>query len=147
MANAKNKTQQTDASVEDFLNALTDTQQRADSFKVLDLMKRISGDKPKMWGPSIIGFGLHHLKYASGRELDSPVIGFSPRKGNLTLYLLNGFAKYEEHLSKLGKYKTGKSCLYIKRLSDVDENVLENLVADSVDHVRHGALQPRHESV
>ncbi len=98
-----------------------------------------------MGGASIIGFGSHHLKYASGRELDGVLTGFSPRKANLTLYIMDGFSKYCEHMSKLGKYKTGKSCLYIKKLSDIDEKVLENLVADSIEHIKNGAMYPRHE--
>ena len=98
-----------------------------------------------MWGTAIIGFGIHHLKYASGRELDSALVGFSPRKANLTLYITDGFDKYDEYMAKLGKYKTGKSCLYIKRLSDIDEDVLKDLVAASVENVKNGAMYPRHE--
>lgn len=145
MANAELKTKLNDANVETFLNNVADEQQRADSFKVLELMQRASGEEPKMWGASIIGFGTHHLKYASGRELDWMLIGFSPRKGNLTLYITDGFDKYEEYLAKLGKFKTGKSCLYIKRLSDIDENILRDLIASSIEHVKNGAMYPRKE--
>src|SRR5437879_5542634 len=122
MAKADNKTKLTDANVETFLNTITDEQQRADSFKVLTLMSTVSGEEPKMWGPSIIGFGLRHLKYESGREMDWMVIGFSPRKGNLTLYLGLGAqdsaTKYDDLLARLGKHKTSKGCLYINRLSN-----------------------------
>ena len=132
MANAEPKTKSNESSVEKFLNTISDEQQRTDSFAVLELMKRISKEEPRMWGTSIIGFGLHHLKYASGRELDWMLIGFSPRKGKTTLYITDGFDKYDEYLSRLGKHKTGKSCLYIKRLSDIDIGVLEELIKSSV---------------
>jgi len=145
MANAELKTKINDADVGNFLNAVADEQRRADSFKVLELMREVTGAQAKMWGTSIIGFGIHHLKYASGRELDSALIGFAPRKDNLTLYIADGFDKYGDHLAKLGKYKTGKSCLYIKHLSDVDVNVLRDLVASSVKNVKNGAMYPRHE--
>jgi len=145
MANAELKTKLNDASVEQFLNSVADEQQRLDSFKVMELMRKASGEEPKMWGTSIIGFGLHHLKYASGRELDSALTAFSPRKTSLTLYIADGFDKYEEYMAKLGKHKTGKCCLYIKRLSDIDENVLKDLVAASVENIKNGAMYPRHE--
>jgi hypothetical protein len=99
-------------------------------------MEKATGEKPKMWGSSIVGFGSRHLKYESGRELDSMEIGFSPRKQNLTLYLTNGEALDENLLSKLGKHKLGKSCLYFKRLSDVDEKVLEQLIEKSIENIR-----------
>ena len=95
-------------------------------------MEKASKQKPKMWGASIVGFGEYHYKYASGREGEWMRIGFSPRKQNLTLYIIDGFEKYDELMAKLGKYKTGKSCLYIKRLADVDEKVLKKLIAESV---------------
>ena len=145
MAKAELKTKLNDANVESFLNGVADEQQRADSFKVLELMRKITSEEPKMWGPSIIGFGSHHLKYASGRELDWMLVGFSPRKGNLTLYITDGFANYGDLMAKLGKHKTGKSCLYIKRLSDVDENVLGELTASSIKHIKNGAMYSRHE--
>lgn len=131
MADAKNKTQLTNASVEEFLNGIVDDQQRADSIKIDEIMQRVTGEKPKMWGPAIIGYGLRHLKYDSGREMDWMVTGFSPRKDNLTLYVLNGTEEQDKLLSKLGKHKTGKGCLYIKRLSDVDVNIVEQIVASS----------------
>ena len=136
MAKAELKTKPNEASVEGFLNSIEDDGRRADAFALLELFTRVTGDEPKMWGPSIIGFGNRLLKYESGRELDWMITGFSPRKTSLTLYIMNGFAKYDGHLKKLGKHKTGKSCLYIKRLSDVDRDVLEDLVRDSVEYVR-----------
>ena len=134
MAKAELKTKETDASVDAFLDKVTDKQQAADSCVIVELMQRLSADKPKMWGPAIIGFGSTKLKYDSGRELDWMKIGFSPRKGNLTLYgLLSG---NEKHLDKLGKYKTGKGCLYIKRLDDVDLKVLEKMITASLRQKR-----------
>ena len=136
MAKADLKTKKTDDSVEDFLNSVADEQKRADAFKILEKMKRLSGDEPKMWGPAIIGFGSRPLKYASGRELDWPVIAFSPRKANLTFYIGAGDGNYEDLKARLGKYSTGKGCLYVKRLSDVDENVLDEMIAASLEHAR-----------
>ena len=136
MAEAKNKTQLTDASVADFLNSLADEQQRADSFAVVEMMQRVTGDEPKMWGPAIIGFGMRHLVYESGREMDWMVIGFSPRKGKITLYVgiggtQDGTTNYDDLLARLGKHKTGKGCLYVNRLSDVDPTVLEQIITRS----------------
>lgn len=145
MANAELKTKINDASVEEFLNGVADGQQRDDAYRVLELMREVTGEEPKMWGTAIIGFGRHHLKYASGRELDSTLVGFSPRKASLTLYITDGFDKYDEYMAKLGKHTTGKSCLYIKRLSDIDETVLRDLVAASVENVKNGAMYPRHQ--
>ncbi len=145
MAKAELKTKLNDASVEAFLNSVADEQQRADSFKVMEIMQRLTGEEPKMWGPSIVGFGSVQLKYATGRELDWMLTGFSPRKTSLTLYIADGFATYDDLMQKLGKHKPGKSCLYIKKLSDIDENVLEELIASSLEHVKSGAMQPRHE--
>lgn len=145
MANAELKTKINDASVEKFLNGVTDEQQREDAFRVLELMREVTGEEAKMWGTAIIGFGRHHLKYASGRELDSALVAFSPRKANLTLYITDGFDKYDEYMAKLGQHKTGKSCLYIKHLSDIDEDVLKDLIAASVENVKNGAMYPRHE--
>lgn len=136
MAKYEPKTRPTDASVEDFIDAVQDEKRRADAHRVLEIFKETTKEKPVMWGPSIIGFGSQQLRYASGQELDWPIAAFSPRKATLVLYLMDGFAKYDEHLSKLGKHSTGKSCLYIKRLSDVDEKVLRSLIRDSVAHVR-----------
>lgn len=127
------------------MNSVADEQQRADSFRVMEIMRRLSGEVPKMWGPAIVGFGSIQLKYATGRELDWMLVGFSPRKTSLTLYIVDGFAKYDDLMAKLGKHKTGKSCLYIKKLSDIDQGVLEELISSSLEHVKSGAMQPRHE--
>ena len=133
MAKVEIKTKETDASVDHFLNEVGDEEQRSDAIKILEMMEKLTGDKPKMWGASIIGFGnMVYTSPATGREVDWLKIGFSPRKGNLSLYVLNGSPKQEKLLEKLGKYKTGKGCLYIKRLSDVDEKVLEKLIKESL---------------
>lgn len=136
MAKAELQTQRTGASVEAFLNSIENKQRRDDGFEVLEMMQRLSGEKAEMWGPAIIGFGRGVLKYASGRELDWMLIAFSPRKANMTLYLTNGYAEYDGLLAKLGKHKTSKACLYINRLSDVDRNVLEELIECSIRHAR-----------
>jgi hypothetical protein len=133
---AELKTKPTIASVSEFLDAIEDDERRRDCLAVAKIMKKATGAEPKMWGPSIIGFGDHHYKYESGRELDWFLTGFSPRKNDLTLYIMPGFARYEGLMAKLGKHKTGKSCLYIKRLADVDQTVLRTLVEDSVKHMR-----------
>lgn len=128
MATTQNKTIPTNSNVLDFLASLSDAQQRKDSEIIIAIMQKISGKPPVMWGPSIIGFGQHHYKYESGREGDMPLIGFSPRKGKLTLYLTYTPEKYANILGRLGKHKTSKACLYINKLSDVDINVLEELI-------------------
>ena len=132
---ADNKTIKTEASVEDYLNAVENDSKRADSFAILELMREVTGEEPAMWGPSIIGFGDYHYKYASGREGDFFLVGFAPRKRNLTLYIMGGFEGYDELLADLGKYKTGKSCLYINKLADVDLPTLRELIVQSVKHV------------
>ena len=132
---ANNKTTKTEASVEAFLNAVESEQKRADSFAILEIMREVTGEGPAMWGPSIVGFGDYHYKYASGREGDFFLVGFSPRKRNLTLYIMGGFEGYESLLADLGKFKTGKSCLYINKLADVDVPTLRELIAQSVQHV------------
>lgn len=129
---AELKTKKTDASVEDFLNTIKDEQTRQDCLEIAKMMKQATRSEPKMWGSSIIGFGSRRLKYASGRELDWMVTGFSPRKANITLYVLGGSEKQDDLLKKLGKYTTGKGCLYIKKLKDVDTKVLKELVSESV---------------
>lgn len=133
---AENKTKQTEASVEDFLSKIEDEKVRRDSEKISELMRKISGEPPKMWGDSIVGFGNRHIKSAAGREVDWLEVGFSPRKQNLTLYLNIGEGWDEDLLSKLGKHKLGKGCLYFKRLSDVDETVLAELIEKSVKNAR-----------
>jgi len=124
MAKAVLKTTKNEASVEDFLQAIKDDSQRTDSIAIVKMMQKATGEKPKMWGPAIIGFGNVHLKYDSGRELDWFTMGFSPRKANLTLYGIKNSKGQELLLKKLGKYKEGKGCLYIGKLSDVDTTVL-----------------------
>ena len=133
---AELKTQKTDASVQAFLEAVENPARREDAFAVLDMMREITGHEPAMWGSSIVGFDTYHYQYASGREGDWPVVGFSPRKRTLTLYIMSGFDPYEALLARLGKYKTGTSCLYINKLADVDQDVLRDLIRQSVDHVR-----------
>ncbi|MDX1683866.1 MAG: DUF1801 domain-containing protein [Saprospiraceae bacterium] len=126
-----NKTRPTDADVRQFLGEVDNENRRKDAETVMAIMERITGHKPTMWGPGIIGFDTYHYKYESGREGDFFKVGLSPRKQNLSVYILPGFDRYENLLSQLGKYKTGKSCLYINRLSDVDMDVLEELISES----------------
>jgi hypothetical protein len=132
---AELKTQPTKQSVESFIKTIADEGKRRDSRTILKIMRQVTKAKPKMWGPSIIGFGSYHYKYASGREGDFFVAGFSPRKQNLSLYIMSGFREHGALLRKLGKHKTGKSCLYIKRLEDIDLDVLTELIKRSVAHV------------
>ncbi len=133
---AELKTKPTKQSVKDFVDAIKDEQQKKDCRTVSRIMKRITKANPKMWGPGIVGFGSYHYKYASGREGDWFLVGFAPRKQNLTLYIMSGFKKYSALLKKLGKHKIGVSCLYVKRLDDVDMDVLTELIEDSVAYVR-----------
>jgi hypothetical protein len=133
---AEPKTRPTDASVERFLNAVADERKREDCRTIARLMTKVTGAKPTMWGPSIVGFGSYHYRYKSGREGDWLLTGFSPRKQALTLYIMSGFTRYDGLLAKLGKHKTGKSCLYIRRLDDVDLDVLETLIRESVAHLK-----------
>jgi hypothetical protein len=130
---AEPKTRQTEASVEEFFDEIADEGKRRDTRKIAELMRDATGDEPKMWGESIVGFGNRSVKSASGRETDWMKIGLSPRKANITLYLSTGEAWNEDLLSRLGKHKTGMGCLYIKRLSDVDENVLRELIEQSAE--------------
>ena len=133
---AELKTKLNDGSVDDFIQTVDDVQKREDCYQILKIMERITGEPAKMWGTSIVGFGSYSYKYASGREGDWPLTGFSPRKQNLTMYIMSGFSGYEELLAKIGKHKTGKSCFYIKRLSDIDEEVLEEMITRSVKYMR-----------
>lgn len=130
------KTRQNDADVEEFLAAVENDRRREDSFTVLELMKRATGEVPRMWGTSIVGFGSYHYRYASGREGDWPRVGFSPRKQSLTIYVMPGFSTYDDLLSRLGKHRTGKSCLYVNKLADIDMDVLEQLVRSSLETMR-----------
>ncbi|OFI36540.1 hypothetical protein BIU82_13685 [Arthrobacter sp. SW1] len=125
---AENKTQPTAVPVEEFLSAVENPVRRADGFALLELMRKVTGQEPVMWGPSIVGFGQYHYRYESGREGDSAAVGFSPRKANLALYVLGYGAQTGELLARLGKHKTGVSCLYINKLADVDLGVLKELV-------------------
>lgn len=133
---ADNKTQATTASVTAFIDAIVDPERRADCKAVAKLMQKVTGAKPAMWGSSMVGFGRYHYVYDSGREGDAPLAAFSPRAQALTLYVMAGFDGAEPLLAKLGKVKTAKACLYIKRLADVDQAVLEQLIARSVAHLR-----------
>ena len=133
---AEPKTKPTNASVEDFLNRIPEAERREDCFAVAKIMEEITGEKPKMWGPSIVGFGGYHYKYASGREGDWPVAAFSPRKKDLTVYLMMGFEKHTELMEKLGKYSNAKSCLYIKRLSDIHLPTLKKLIKTSIKELK-----------
>jgi len=132
---AENKTKPTAASVADFLDAVPNARRREDAKKVCTMMERLSGYPPVLWGPSIVGFGSYHYKYDSGREGDAGRIGFSPRSTALVLYLVDGYRRKEAQLARLGKHKIGVSCLYINRLSDVDEAVLEEMVRDSLAYM------------
>jgi hypothetical protein len=129
------RTQPTDQSVELFLSGITDDKKRQDSLTLSALMSQITGADPVMWGDSIVGFGSYRFRYASGREGKWFLTGFAPRKRNLTLYIMSGFSEYEGLLEKLGQFTTGKSCLYVKRLEDVDLTVLRELIRQSVKHV------------
>jgi hypothetical protein len=136
---AENKTKPTEVSVAAFVDALTDQAQRADARALVKLMQSATREKPKMWGPSIIGFGSYHYKYESGREGDAPLVGFSPRKAALVLYGLGSFSATDPSdpmRSRLGKHTTGKGCIYIKKLADVDPKVLETLIAKCIAAAR-----------
>lgn len=130
------RTKQNDADVEAFLGAVGNDRRREDSFTVLELMKRITGEEPRMWGTAIVGFGTYRYRYASGRSGEWPRIGFSPRKQNLTVYVMPGFSNHDELLSRLGKHRTGKSCLYINKLADIDMGVLEEVIGSALDAMR-----------
>jgi hypothetical protein len=133
---AENKTKATKLNVAAFIDALPDDAKRTDAKDLAKLMQRATGEKPKMWGASIIGFGSYHYKYESGREGDMPIVGFSPRKAASVLYGLRAARDVEALLAKLGKHTTGKGCVYIKKLADVDRKVLEKLVTESVAATR-----------
>ena len=132
---AKNKTTETEYSVEDFINAVEDETKRNDSFELVKLMQNQTGFESKMWGPSIIGFGSYHYKYASGHEGDAPLVAFSPRKDAISLYLYCSFENKEALLTKLGKHKAGKGCIYIKKLADIDIEIVRKMISDSVQYL------------
>lgn len=134
----ENKTKETKKSVKKFLNSIKEEKKREDSFTILEMMKEITKLEPKMWGPSIVGFGSYHYKYESGGEGDMLITGFSLRKQNLTIYIMPGFERYNELMKKLGKYKTGKSCLYVNRLEEVNLKILQKLIRESFHYmVKH----------
>lgn len=133
---AELKTKPNDDSVDAFLATVEDEKRREDCRAVMELMRDVTGEEPKLWGDSIIGFGTYHYVYESGREGDWFLTGVSPRKQNLTLYIMAGFDRYDELMAKLGKHKTGKSCLYVKKLEDMDLDVLRELVERSVAHMK-----------
>lgn len=132
---AENKTVPTELSVQDYLEAIEHPQRKADCIAICDLMKKLTGRKPRMWGKTIVGFGSYHYKYESGREGNMLATGFSNRKQAITLYIMGGFKRHEELLSKIGPYKNGKSCFYIKRLSDMDIDMLSALILESLKAV------------
>ena len=136
---AELKTKLNDGSVEGFLNTVEDEQKRKDSFALLKMMGEVSGEPAKMWGKDIVGFGTYHYVYASGREGDWMLSGFSPRKASLSIYLMAGFDQLGDELTALGKHKSSKGCLYVKRLSDIDDKVLRKMIKKSI-----GIMQKRY---
>lgn len=133
---AKNKTNETTASVDDFLDTVVDEQKREDSRRIIEIMKKQTKHEPKMWGPSIIGFGSYHYKYDSGHEGDAPLVGFSPRKDAISLYIGYDSPERAKLLEKFGKHKGSKGCVYIKKLEDIDTNVLKELIKGTVKHFK-----------
>jgi Domain of unknown function (DU1801) len=132
----KNKTSETNVSVTDFINSFVDKEQKKqDSFRLIELMREWSGFEPKMWGPSIIGFGSYHYKYASGHEGDSPLIGFSPRKAEFSLYVYSPTEESKNLLDDLGKFRIGKVCIYVKKISDINVSILEKLCKISIAYI------------
>lgn len=139
---AELKTQRTGANVDEFIDAIPDEAVRQDCRTLVELMRRVTGSEPQMWGDSIVGFGECHYKYASGHENDWPCIGFAPRKRELALYVMAGIEHFEDLLPRLGKHRTGKSCLYVKRLSDIDLGVLEQIAAASLQYLKDVSPTP-----
>lgn len=134
MSTYEQKTRPTPQDVDTFLASIEDEQQRSDAMHLRKVMESVSGKDAVLWGSSIVGFGAYYYRYASGHEGDAPAVGFSPRKANMTVYITGGFEDQQDTLERLGKHKLGKGCLYIKRLSDVDESVLQELIQVSVDN-------------
>ncbi|WP_149242134.1 DUF1801 domain-containing protein [Dyadobacter sp. 32] len=134
---AKNKTAETEVIVDDFIASVPDEKKRADSKRITEIMTEVTGFQPKMWGPSIVGFGSYHYRYESGHEGDAPLVGFSPRKDTISLYLASDFEKKESLLEKLGKHKAAKACIYIKKLDDVDLSVFKEMIALSVTYLKN----------
>jgi len=140
---AKNKTQETDANVADFIASFANTEQKKkDSFELINLMQSVTGFEPKMWGPSIIGFGRYHYKYASGHEGEMPLVGFSPRKAAISLYVFTGRKEHEHLLENLGKFRKGKSCIYVNKLADIDQDALKQLMTETIHflHEKYGKI-------
>ncbi len=137
------KTKRNDGDVRAYLDSVKNKRRREDALILLDMMGEITGERPEMWGGSIVGFGSYHYVYDSGREGDWFLTGFAPRAQSLTLYIMPGFAQYDDLLARLGKHKIGRSCLYINKLADVDMDVLSELIAESASHMRgtHGATE------
>ncbi|WP_029278811.1 DUF1801 domain-containing protein [Pedobacter borealis] len=133
---AQNKTTENDLSVPGFLNTIPDENKRADCFNLSDIISQVTGFKAKMWGNAIVGFGSYHYKYESGREGDAPLVGFSPRKDAIALYLSSQFKYREELLAKFGKHKTAKACIYLKKMSDIDVAVLKEMITNSVERIK-----------
>lgn len=129
---AELKTKKNENSVHDFLNAIDNEQRKSDCFELLEIMKNLTGEEAAMWGESMVGFGSYHYKYKSGREGDWFLTGFSPRKQNLTIYIMSGFEPFSAKINELGKYKTSSSCLYVKKLEDIDKKQLQHIVKKSV---------------
>lgn len=136
MARSDNKTKPTRQRPEDFIASIENETRRSDAMRLLALFRETTSLAPKMWGPSMIGFGRYHYKYESGREGDFMLTGFSPRKSSLVVYIMPGYRDMSEPLSRLGKHKLGKSCLYINKLADIDEAVLQEIIRDGVQYMR-----------
>ncbi len=135
---AKNKTSETSKDVNEFINEFTENdQKRNDSYELIEMMQSVSGYKAKMWGPSIVGFGSYHYKYASGHEGDAPIIGFSPRKAAISLYVFTGLVEHEHLLNDLGKFKMGKVCIYVKKLSDINKKQLKVLIIETIKFMKN----------
>lgn len=133
---AKNKTIETNENVDKFLSLITDIQKQKDSYELINIMSTLTGFAPKMWGPSIIGFGQYHYRYKSGHEGDAPLIGFSPRQAAISLYVFTGLEEHQHLLEGFGKYKMGKACIYVKRLSDINENKLQVMIQESINYLK-----------
>jgi len=140
---AELKTKPTGASVQEFLDGVDNPRRREDGFALLELLAEVTGEEPRMWGPSSVGVGSYHYKYASGHEGEMCLAGFSPRKQNMTLYMMGGWDRYEGLLDRLGKHKRGKGCLYINKLQDVDLNTLRELIRQSVEEARRMDAETR----
>ncbi|SOC02315.1 uncharacterized protein DUF1801 [Ureibacillus xyleni] len=136
VAKYEQKTKETDASVIEFIESVDSPKKREDAYKLLQIFEETSGFEAKMWGPSIIGFGSYHYKYATGHEGDAPLVGFSPRKAKISLYFATGDTEREKLLEKFGKHTTGKACVYINKLADVDEEVLKTLITQSISFLQ-----------